>query len=133
MTAKPLPTVHALTRPYWEAAARDELVVQRCTACGTATLYPKRWCPSCWSTELEWTPVAGTGEVIAHTTVWQTPFASYEGDVPYVVAIVRLDEGPQLMTNILGCDPDPVAVGRRVRVDFESRQDMKVPQFRLAD
>jgi uncharacterized OB-fold protein len=73
--------------------------------------------------------VSGHGWVFACTVVHQSPLPSYSGDLPYVLAIVRLDEGPQLMANIVGCDVEEVWVGMPVAVVFELRGDLKVPQF----
>lgn len=132
MTAKPLPTPSVITSAYWEAAQRGELQVQWCRRCDERFLYRRLWCPQCWSTDLGEEAASGRGVIAAYSTVHQAPTAAYEGDVPYVVAIVRLLEGPQLMTNVVGCDPAQVHVGAEVRVTFEQRGTMRVPQFELA-
>jgi uncharacterized OB-fold protein len=132
MTPKPVPAVTALTRPYWEAASRGELIVQHCHRCGQWWLYPRPWCPACWAPDPEWARASGQGTVTACTTVHQAPYPAYEPDVPYVLAVVRLAEGAQLMVNIVGCDPASVEVGTAVEVTFEARQGMHVPQFRPA-
>jgi uncharacterized OB-fold protein len=130
MTPKPVPVVTELTRRYWEASSRGELVVQHCGECGEWFLYPRHWCPSCWAPEPPWETASGRGTVIACTTVHQAPYPAYEPDVPYVLAIVRLAEGAQLMANVVGCDPARVEVGTAVEVTFEDRQGIGVPQFR---
>jgi hypothetical protein len=132
MTQKPLPTPTPVTAAYWEAAARDELQLQRCRRCDERFLYPRLWCPKCWSMSLAQERASGRGAVIACTTVYQAPSSAYQDDVPYVVAIVRLREGPQLMANVVGCDPTAVEVGTQVTVAFEDRDDMRIPQFQLA-
>lgn len=129
MTTKPSPHVNDLTRHYWEAAKRDELHVQRCPRCRGHYLYPTPWCQQCWFTAPEWVKVSGHGSVFAYTVVYQSPLASYSSELPYALAIVRLDEGPQLMANIVGCNADDVWVGMPVSVVFEPRGDLKVPQF----
>jgi uncharacterized OB-fold protein len=132
VTAKPLPTPTAITSAYWEAAQRGELQLQRCRRCDERFLYPRLWCPRCWSADLGEEAASGRGIVVACTTVHQAPSAAYARDVPYVVAIVRLLEGPQLMTNVVGCGPSDVRVGSEVCVTFEDRGAMRVPQFELA-
>jgi hypothetical protein len=133
MMRKPVPAVTALTCRYWEAASRGELVVQRCWRCDERFLYPRSWCPACWAADPEWAPVSGRGTVIACTTVHQAPYPAYEPEVPYVLAVVRLAEGPQLMANVIDCDPASVEVGTPVEVTFEARDGMAVPQFRPAE
>ncbi|MCX2940709.1 Zn-ribbon domain-containing OB-fold protein [Mycobacterium pinniadriaticum] len=130
--SKPVPNVNSLTEPYWSAASRDELHIQQCPRCNGYSLYPTPWCPHCWYPRPQWTRVSGRGWVFAFTIVHQSPLQSYSGELPYVLAIVRLDEGPQLMANIVGCAPDVVRVGLPVTVVFEQRAGIKVPQFTRA-
>jgi uncharacterized protein len=132
MTAKPNPSVNDVTRPYWEAANREELHVQRCPRCLRHYLYPTPWCPHCWFTAPEWVKVSGQGSVFAYTVVHQSPLASYSNELPYLLAIIRLDEGPHLMTNIVGSHGDDVWIGMPVVVVFEARGDLKIPQFTAA-
>ena len=129
--AKPLPRVNETTRPYWDGARAGRLLLQRCRACTSFVHYPRAWCPRCWKTDLEWVESQGKGRVVTFTIVHQAPFESYAGDVPYVLAVVRLDEGPQMMTNIVGIEPARVCVDLRVAVVFEERAGgFRVPQFR---
>lgn len=129
MSAKPVPRITELNRPYWEGAAAGELRVQRCRKCAVRFLYPRKWCPVCWTLDPMWEAVSGHGEIIACTIVTQAPFESYATDGPYAIAIIKLDEGPQLMTNIVGCPVEQVRVGMKVRVTFERRGETTVPQF----
>lgn len=105
-----------LTAPYWEAAEKGNLLVQVCIDCGRLQLYPGAVCRGCWSEHLRWRSVEGSG------TVWTTTVAEVPGHpawrdaVPYCIAIVELDEGPRLLTNIVGCDPYAVGVRQRVRL-----------------
>lgn len=131
MTAKPLPQVGPIDRPFWEAARRGELVLQRCRACGAAILPANPWCPRCWSALLDWEPASGRGTIVSFTVVHQAASEAFAGDVPYVLAVARLDEGPQLMGNIVDGPSDQVAIGRAVRVVFEERGEWSLPQFTL--
>lgn len=129
MIELPLPRESKLNEPYWEASRRGELAIQRCTHCTHPFLYPRLWCPKCWAPEPKWECASGKGVVIACTVVYQAPYESYAALVPYVLAIVRLSEGPQLMANVVDCDPTAVTVGMAVTVRFEQRGDVSVPQF----
>jgi uncharacterized OB-fold protein len=123
--------VNETTRPYWDAAREGRLLLQRCRACATWIHYPRAWCPRCWSTDLAWTESPGRGRVVTYSIVHQAPFESYADDAPYVLAVIRLDEGPQMMTNLVGIDPSMVAIDMAVEVTFETRTGgFAVPQFR---
>jgi uncharacterized OB-fold protein len=128
---KPLPRVNETTRPYWDAAREGRLLLQRCRACATWIHYPRAWCPACWSTNLEWSEASGRGHVVTYSVVHQAPFESYAAAAPYVLAVIRLEEGPQMMANVLDVDPKDVAIDMAVEVTFEKRQrGFAVPQFR---
>ena len=106
------------TAPFWAAAERRELFVQRCTACGEHQFYPRPFCLACGGHEVEWVQAAGTGTVHAATTVHLKVLPDM--DPPYVVALVELDEGPRLVTNLV----DPMsAIGDRVAVTWRERAD----------
>lgn len=129
-TAKPLPRVNETTRPYWDAAREGRLLIQRCRACALFIHYPRPWCPGCWSTALDWVEASGRGRVVTYTIVHQAPFAAYAGDVPYVLAVIALAEGPQMMANVVGVAPAEVRIDLEVEVTFEERAGgFRVPQF----
>ena len=130
-TAKPLPRVNDTTRPYWDGARAGRLLLQRCLSCATLIHYPRAWCPRCWKTDLEWVESRGRGRVVTFTVVHQAPFESYAAEVPYVLAVVRLEEGPQMMTNVVGISPAQVRIDLAVEVVFEEREGgFRVPLFR---
>lgn len=113
----PAPPVTLETQPFWDATAEGRLVLPRCDACATVIWYPRAFCPACGSTEVSWIDAAGTGTVYSFTVVRKGQGA-YREAAPYVVAYVELDEGPRVMTNIVGCDPDTVRIGMAVTVTF---------------
>jgi uncharacterized OB-fold protein len=118
--------------PFWAATLEDELVVQHCTSCGHHQLYGRSRCTNCHAATLEWIPVSGSGTVYSLTVIRQNPSRSFRHLLPLVVALVDLDEGPRLMTNVVGCDPADVAIGARVRVVFEQvSDDAALPLFEL--
>lgn len=133
--ARPLPSPNALTEPYWLAANQGELKLPRCEACLKFHSYPRSICPHCGSTQLAWRAVSGRAEVYSYTVVHRAPSQGFAGLVPYVVAVVALDEGPHLMTRLTQVQPDAVRIGLRVQVEFEKQDDeIALPVFRpMAD
>jgi uncharacterized OB-fold protein len=129
---RPLPVANDLTRPYWEAASRRELVIQRCGRCGHWIHLPARTCENCYSVDLHFEQVTGRG-TIASTAIARAQIA--DGfEAPFACIAVELDEQPGLLvvTNLLGVAPDDAVIGRRVRVCFETLTDNVVlPQFEL--
>ena len=124
----PVPTPD--TAYFWEQACRGQLVLQRCRRCQAFQFYPRAVCHRCLGEELEWVPSAGTGHVYSFSVVHRPPNPAYAPDVPYVVAIVELDEGVRMMANVVDCEPDRVYIGMRVAVTFERRGSVLLPQFR---
>lgn len=112
--AKPGFVQTPLTKAYWDAAADGELLLQRCVDCNNLQHYPRSICTSCWSEDLVWQSASGLGRVWTFTVVGIPGHAAWGSEVPYILALVELDEGPRLMTNIVGCDPAGVACGQRV-------------------
>jgi len=125
----PFPSEHSA--PYWEGAKRGELLFQRCGSCGHAEFDPSLLCRRCGSRDLSWERSAGLGTVYSWTTVWRPQQPSFV--VPYAPAIVDMDEGYQMLANIVGCDVADLAVGTRVQVEFHPVSDGYVlPYFRPA-
>ena len=114
---KPLPKPTESSRPYWDAAKRHELTLQRCGACTALIYYPRDRCPQCLSDNLKWQPVSGRGKVYSYTVVRRASTRSFS-DKPYVLAIVELDEGVRMTTNV-EAPPETVKVGMPVSVWFD--------------
>ena len=128
---KPVPRIDEETRGYWEACRRHELVLQRCGQCGTLRYYPRAVCPECLSSEVRWEKMSGRGTVYTFTVTYQNQAPGFREELPYVLAYVRLDEGPQMLTNVVGCKPDEVKIGMPVEVTFEDVNDeIAIPRFR---
>ncbi len=109
--------------PFWEAAAQGRLVLPRCRACGEHHWHPRAMCPLCGSADLEWTASAGRGTVYSYSIV-----RAKSG--PYVLAYVRLDEGPVLLTNLVDCAHDDVRIDQRVHARFRATDEGRsVPVF----
>jgi uncharacterized OB-fold protein len=125
------------TRGYWEGAGRGELVLQRCTACGTVQHKPRAVCATCLAGDPEHFVASGRGQVYTFTVTHQNQMPPFRDAVPYVMAYVALEEGPRLLTHIVGCEPSAVRIGLPVVVDFQAqaRDDgevFAVPRFRPA-
>ena len=130
---KPVPLPSAETRAFWEACARDELTIQRCRSCGHPQHYPRVLCSACHSGDLATERVSGNGTIRTFTINRVPVSEAFAADVPYVVALVQLEEGPMLMSNITGIEPEAVQIGQGVTVCFETRGDQQLPQFRPCD
>jgi uncharacterized protein len=126
---KQIPQPTPETAPYWEGCKAHELRIQFCTACGQYYFYPRRYCPNCLSDKVEWRKVSGKGTL--HTYVIAArPAPGFEP--PYVIAVVQLDEGPRLMSNIVNVEPKPenLPADLPVEVVFEDMTDeISLPQF----
>jgi uncharacterized OB-fold protein len=114
---KPLPKPSPTSRPFWDAARKHELMLQRCDACRAYIYYPRSRCPHCMSDRLSWTKVGGHGTVYSYTVVRRPSSRSF-ADAPYVLAIVDLQEGVRMTTNIVA-PPEKVRVGMPVEVLFD--------------
>jgi len=116
---KPLPKPDVISQKFWDATKRHELIVQRCKSCNQYIMYPREVCSRCLSTNLDWTKVSGKGRVYSYTVIHQPAHPGFAADIPYVLAIVELEEGPRLLTNIVGCSPDEVKVDMPVTAVFD--------------
>jgi uncharacterized protein len=126
-----LPTPDDETRPFWDAAREGRLLIKRCASCGRAHHYPRPFCPYCWSRDVDWEVAAGIGTVYTFSVVHKNDLPPFNERVPYVAAIVELDEGPRMMTNVVDCDIDDVAVGMPVEVTFLTiDENVAIPVFR---
>lgn len=114
---KPLPKPSHFSAPYWEAARRHELKLQKCAGCGAFIYYPRPRCPHCLSENLEWRGVSGRGKLYSYTVVRRASSRSF-ADAPYVLAIVELEEGPRMTTNLIA-PPEQVKIGMPVTVAFD--------------
>jgi uncharacterized OB-fold protein len=126
----PQPVSNADSLPYWNAARERRLVIRKCKACGALHFMPRHLCPVCWSDQLDWIDAKGAGQIHSFSVVHRASDPAFASRVPYVIALVELDEGPRMMANILGADAMLVAIGDRVHVTFEDRGDgALIPQF----
>jgi uncharacterized protein len=127
----PLREPEADGRPFWEAAASGQLVLQRCRACGTLRFPPRHQCIHCWSPDTEWIEASGRGNVESITIVRRAPTAAYRDRVPFALVAVTLSEGVRMITNLIGDGALHAGIGDPVEVCFEARPNGALPQFRL--
>jgi hypothetical protein len=129
---RPAPIPDADTEPYLTAALEGRMVVQRCKACGHAQLYGRALCTACGG-EVEWVAASGRGTVASFTIIRQNHSRPWRDMLPYVVALVDLEEGPRVMTNIVGCEPESVSIGLPVVARFEAVSEQAgIALFELA-
>lgn len=124
---RPLPRPSKTSAPFWDACRERRLLIQQCESCAGCVFIPQEFCPHCLGTTLHWVESAGTGSIVTFTVVWRPQTPAFE--IPYVIAVVMLDEGVDLLTNLTGVDPAKVAIGDRVRVAFVDVEDMTLPFF----
>ena len=130
---KPAPVATPETAEYWAAAKRHQLVIQHCSSCGHHQFYPRVLCTACSGRMLTWVQASGRGTIRSYTVVRRPVSEAYAPDVPYVVALVALAEGPTMMTRIVGIDPEAVRIGQAVDVSFQDWTDeVSVPVFQPA-
>lgn len=128
---RPAPAPTPASAPYWEGLREHRLVAPRCRRCGTLFFYPRARCPACLSDGLDWEPLSGRGRIYSSTVVRQALHPAFVEEVPYVFAVVELDEGIRMPTNIVECDPEAVGPGDPVEVVFTAVDDeLTLPLFR---
>jgi uncharacterized OB-fold protein len=129
---KPIPVPDEITAFYWNAASQGRLEVQQCPRCGSRQFPPAIACPRCQSDDLEHGAVSGRGRVYSFTVVRQAFDAAFIEELPYVVALVELEEdsGVRILSNIVGAAVDSIHVGMPVEVGFEHRDGVSLPVFR---
>lgn len=116
---KPSPRPTAETLPFWQACAEGRLTYQSCQDCGHAQFPPTSRCSRCGHEALSWRDSTRKGRVHTFTVVHRAPTAAFKAMVPYVIALVDLDEGFRMMMNLSGAAPESIAINDPVRVDFE--------------
>jgi len=131
---RPLPVVDAESEPYWQALRKHRFTAQRCQACASIYLYPRVLCPQCHSDAVEWVALSGGGTIYSFTVSRRASAPAFASLLPLVVALVTLDEGPRVMTNIIGIAPEDVRMGARVELEYlDVTPEITLPVFRQKD
>src|SRR5229473_496015 len=128
---KPLPVVTEENRPFWEGCQQGKLLLQNCTKCQRCQFYPRLYCMQCGSNSLRWIEASGNGVVYSYTIIHQNKSPEFVHDTPYNVAIVQLEEGPRMLSNIVEIEPGELQVDLPVTVAFDQVTDtITLPRFR---
>lgn len=131
--AVPLPVITDENRPFWEGCRQGKLLLQYCDACQHYQFYPRLYCMRCGGSGLRWVEVSGRGTLYTYTVIRQNKSAEFRERVPYNVAIIQLEEGPRMMSNIVDTEPEDLRVDAPVRVVFDAVSDeISLPRFRIA-
>ncbi|WP_456390640.1 Zn-ribbon domain-containing OB-fold protein [Profundibacter sp.] len=131
---KPLPVIDHDSAPYWEAARQGRLDIPLCADCGKHHFYPRAVCPHCFSDKLKFDTVSGRGTVHSYTISRRPAGPGFADEVPYVVALIDLQEGPRMMSRVETDDVDGVQIGSSVEVIFvKATDEVTFPYFKLVD
>ena len=121
------------TEPFWNGCRDGRFLIKRCTDCGRASFYPRPFCPRCWSERVEWETASGRATLYTYSIVRVNDLPPFNERVPYVAAIVELDEGPKAISNVIDCDFADIRIGMPLEVTFTDIGDgVTIPQFRPA-
>ena len=118
-------------KPFWTNLREHKLTAQRCKSCDKFFSFPPQGsCPHCLSPEYDWVTLSGKGKVYSFVTYHRAWHPAYQEKVPYNVSLIDLQEGPRLISNVVGCKHDEVKIGMPVEIVFEDREEYTLPQFR---
>lgn len=119
--------------PFWEGCKDGRLMLPKCKSCGKVHFYPRPFCPHCDGRDLEWMRASGEGAVYSYAVVRQPLEKAFSDLLPYIIAVVELKEGVRMLSHVAGADPEKVACGMKVAVDFQAMPvGVTVPVFRPA-
>jgi hypothetical protein len=125
-----LPTPEGDTVAFWEAAREERLLIRHCTSCGAYSYYPRPFCPTCWSEEIEWFEASGRGTLYTWSVIYSNDMPPFNERIPYVAAMVDLAEGPRMITNVVECPFEQLTIGMALRVVFRPISDeFTIPVF----
>lgn len=130
---KPVPVVSEWAEPFWAGTREGRLMIQKCGDCARPIFYPRAACPHCASDNVGWIEASGRGTVYSYTVVESNAPSAFQADMPYVVAVIVLEEGVRLLSNVVQCDPGQLRCDMPVQVVFERLDDQFVlPKFKPA-
>jgi uncharacterized protein len=130
---KPIPVPSAESQAYWDGLRDRKLLMPRCDACGKYWFPPSLLCPHCNATNWTWTPTSGRGRIFSYVVYHRVYHPGFADEVPYAVAVIELDEGPRMVSNVIGIAPDKLACDLRVEVVYQPITDtITLPKFNPA-
>jgi uncharacterized OB-fold protein len=116
---KPLPNPSVESKPFWDGCKNHQLLLPRCNSCGHCWFPASATCPKCLSTEWKWTKSSGRGKIYSFGVYHRLYHKGFEAEIPYTVVVVQLEEGPRILSNIVGCAPEKLQCDMPVEVVFE--------------
>jgi uncharacterized protein len=130
---KPMPEPSPWSKQYWDYCKQHKLYIQQCTNCEQYIMYPKLFCPHCLSENLNWVESSGKGKIYSFTIVHSNPPSAFMEELPYVIAVVELEESVRLLTNIVESNFEEIRCGAPVSVVFEVvTEEITLPKFTLS-
>jgi len=129
---KPLPTLNDENRPFWEATKAHNLQMQRCSECGHIRYPIGPVCTKCLSSKFSWVQMSGKGKIISYVVIQQMYNKAFAEDLPFNCALVELDEGPRMISNIVGIPNDEIKSGMKIEATFDDVTDtITIPRFKV--
>ena len=128
--SKPIPEADEASRPFFEGGMKGKLMLMKCTDCGAHRMPARMHCDVCLSTNVAWVEASGRGTVRTFGVMHQKYHPGFYPEMPYNLALIELEEGPRLVSNVVGVANDQIRVDMAVRVDFEVHEDSAIPKFR---
>jgi uncharacterized OB-fold protein len=128
---KPIPVPSQESQPYWDGLRDKKLTMPRCDDCKHHWFPPSLLCPKCNSPKWSWTKVSGRGRIFSYVVYHRVYHPAFAGEVPYAVAVIELDEGPRMYSNVIGVPPEQLSCDMKVEVAYEPiTDDITLPKFR---
>lgn len=128
---KPIPVPSAEAQPYWDGLRDRKLLMPRCDACGKYWFPPSLLCPHCNATKWAWSSTSGRGRIFSYVVYHRVYHPGFANEVPYAVAVIELDEGPRMISNVIGIAPDKLACDMRVEVVYQPiTETITLPKFK---
>jgi uncharacterized OB-fold protein len=127
----PLPVITTLSKEYWDGCKENKLLYQHCRDCDEVIFFPKYLCPNCMGHNLEWLESKGKGKIVTFTVTYESAPPAFMAEMPYAVAIIEMDEGYRIMSNIIECDFDTLECEMPVEVVFDPvTPEVTLPKFK---
>lgn len=128
---KPIPVPSKESQPYWDGLREQKLLMPHCDACGSYWFPPSLLCPHCSSAKWSWTATSGRGRIFSYVVYHRVYHPGFAGEVPYAVAVIELDEGPRMISNVIGIAPEKLSCDMRVEVAYQPiTEAITLPKFK---
>ena len=129
---KPVPVTQPWSEKFWEGTKQGKLFIHVCKDCKSKIFYPRKFCPECWSGNLDWIEGSGKAKIYTFSTAYSMVEPKFMDELPYTIAYVDLDEGIRMMTRIVDCKPEDLSFDMKVEAVFHERNGYFLPYFRPA-